>query len=826
MVDQTTRTDRSGLSSLAQSLDSFFTGAAKLTNAQWEQEQRRALDQIEQENKDLAQMAQADMLAGVARRPEYADRRAYLESYDRTEGVLKGQQFADAYHEMLATAPKDGSFDFKAAREKLMAEHFGKGTGNPIFDSEFLLTAHRAAERSESAFQDAVIKTAEANGVARFTTRIADLVGKQEVTRESVGLAFSDALGLTKGDVGKARDLLAGALVAPAKNPEQMHGVLKAMELAGMETSHPEIYGQVTAQYASRVQHPNTLEGLQAWAQVNDRVSSAIADPRLTVEDMVEMRRTAHETFMRHAGLGNYQRITSELDAEIMRRAKSQADVNFVAEALVTGRDLPAVLAKHGHSGSLQSIVDKQFWPVMAQVEQAMPGFSAQYPALSKSRLPDGSYDFMGSPQAAREFARFLSANRNVMGAIGGLLPSQVKDQVLMGLRDLANPQKAGAAYEFMRQYEATSPSTYQFEQAVKNDDALSLYYAVKAATSVDGRITPETVFKRMADNPSLVQTMNDVRKGSVDWQKLTGDTSKKSSEIEKNLDDVLAKSIGKWVEDRPWYDFGSSKVSIPYGGLRDQLRSAVARHVGHQLIVSGRVDLDAAVKYASETMKGKLIPLPGQKGNLAVIEDPFAGEGRVWGRPLAKYNGREVYSPFPLINSPDKDDNPLDTYYEDAAALVKKFPTSDASEVNQLALVPDNLKAKGMFSVVDSTGAPLAFKPGDVFKAERKRRVGRGVTDFSPPKPGEGQLTVPSDPKEAFDFLMKNLPPGFQVEREEYMGQTRFRLLYGFRSKKGTEIVQQQAAKLADTRKNERPPIRQKPDDSLRPPLGLAADS
>lgn len=395
-----------------------------------------------------------------------------------------------------------------------------------------------------------------------------------------------------------------------------------------------------------------------------------------------------------------------------------------------------------------------------------------------------------------------------------------------MGMRDLANPQRAGVAFSFLRQYEATMGSSYQFEQSIKNDELLSLYYAVKDATSTDGRMTPETVFKRISDNPSLVQTMSDVRKGSVDWQKLTGDTSRKSSEIERSIDDTLSKNIGKWIEDRPWYSFGQSNVSIPYGTVREQLRAAVARHVGHQLLVSGRVDVEAAAKYASDTMRGKLIPLPGQRGNLAVIEDPFGGEGRVWGRPLAKYNGKEVYSPFPLVNSPDRNDNPMDTYFEDAQALVKRFPTESGRDVKQIALIPDNLKHKGLFSVVDGDGAPISFKPGDVFAAERKRRVGRSMTDFSPPKPGGDRTEIPKDPAAAFDFLMKNLPPGFQVEREDYMGQARFRLLYGFRSKKGTEIVQQQAQALADKRKKEQPPPRPaRMDDSPVPPLGLAAD-
>lgn len=793
-----------GLAQLSNAFGNFFGGAQRLLERHQQQELQLQLQQIDQENKDLGEMAKADMLAGATKRPEFSDRRAYVESYDRSEALVRAQDFAQQYHNRLADAPKDGSVDPMAIHQELQDEFFGKGTGNAVFDAEFLTQSKRMTDHSLGQFRDVTRQTMQSNVVESWRQGVVGRFSSEiPIDPEDAMLDLAKAISLARGDTAKGAELLASTYAAAVDNPVQAGKALQAFEQAGLDQQYPELYQTLSEKFAKNIQHPATLKAVQVWAGLNDKLMAAVTNPASTLDDLLNLHVQGTEAFYAHGGLTHLEHMNSTLMRELEQRASKIANVNQVyLTATSPGTTLASNMMAHGVNKSAQEQVDKDFFPFINVMAQEQVDFPARFPGLAQSRRPDGTYAFLDSVPASRDMARLLTSSNQMVAALGGLLPSQVRTEVLTGLRDHGNPAKADASFQFLKELEARAPSRHQFVEAVKDQDMVALYDVVKDATAMGGK-TPQDVFKAMRDNPALPELMKKVRSGNVPWQEVTGDYMRSTSEIEQDVQKRIHEAARGWIDTRPWYKFwGGEQVTLPWGDAAKQIKARVVQVMGHQIAATGAADLDKAIRLATDQASDKFIPLPGAPGRLTLVQDPFNGAGRKISSPLASYNGVDVYAPFPMLNGRGQEENPLDNYRESADALVKLFPTTKAESASDLALTPDNLKSKGLFVVSGADGVPLRFTPGSKF-------AGHWDPKLTNPLNQAAGLVIPKDPREAARFIQSHLPKGFQIEPDEMSGRVAFRLLYGFHLKEGRDAERKWATDAAKANEQrERAPV------------------
>lgn len=766
-VNPQVRSDQSGLNALADSLGQFFTGVARLSQQQADFEQRKALQEIEQENRDLAELARADRLQGLDRREEYADRRAYFESYDRTAAVLEAQAFGEDYLARVKDLPKDDPDAYLAVRQQLLQERFGTGTGNPIFDSEFLLNAKKFSDHIEAQHRQDAYKTIQSNTVQSFIDRVAVSLrsgNPQDINDVDPDFQRMDAIQLMGGDVARGEELYARALVAAAQNPDQMGHVMRTMERSGLDQKFPSLYDEVSSGYARKVQAPTTFEGVKAWSSLQAKAQAVLADPSTTVEDLAALHYEAGLTFKQHGGENNMSSMTAWLTREMEQRAQVTADINLLVEAYRGNVSLPQTIARFGEGASSESVVNKQFPGFMATL-MSQPELASQYPQLAELTKQGDPLGFLKSPAASFEAARFF-ANPRTRAALGGEIPKPVREQLKMTLTNFRDPQAASVGFEFMRNLEAQLGNGYEFAQAVGDADTLALYDAIKLGTaSGTSSKTPADLIAQISSQPELVDQMKQVRSGNVDWQVLTGDTSKKSSEIRQEVMDKLYGKAEDWLDNRPWWKIGGApKVTGVLSEARRELEAHLVRVLNYQKLTTGSVDMDKAVEDTVKHMQSSFVPLPGQKGRMVLMKDPFGGRGRKLSEPISVVNGQPVYSPFPIQTSKGIED-PMKTYREDLVGLISLFPVEGANDPEVVGLSPTNVKNRGLFQVMDEMGSPVRLLPGTAFRTGQR---------------------IPSDPKEAEAYLLSKLPKGFQIQRDEAFGQVGFSVFYGFRVKQG----------------------------------------
>ncbi|CAJ0705408.1 hypothetical protein [Ralstonia wenshanensis] len=251
--------------------------------------------------------------------------------------------------------------------------------------------------------------------------------------------------------------------------------------------------------------------------------------------------------------------------------------------------------------------------------------------------------------------------------------------------------------------------------------------------------------------------------------------------------------------------------VSNPSVGMSSEDRASLHAMVAYQGLLlrkAGNLDLDTALDNAVKTFANTKLALPGQNGGIKLIDDPWAGKGRSADAPI---NGSPdspistlkgfapVYSGFRMTNKLGKEEDPLETWVDDAKSLKKKLP-GIFPEVGLLSLGAP--RPDGLLPILDSTSQPIQLRPGQEVAIRGAGNVpvwaagDAHSADNDPVGPDgiplwafgglgirENTLTkgkVPEDPEKAAEFFKTNMPPGvFPVYNPSTHSYT---LHYGFR--------------------------------------------
>lgn len=383
-------------------------------------------------------------------------------------------------------------------------------------------------------------------------------------------------------------------------------------------------------------------------------------------------------------------------------------------------------------------------------------------------------------------------------------MPGRLKQNLGSALTG-TDPVTGSRAYRFYNELRGLV-GDHDFSRYFPNQEAQAVYWGMKAIAPANGDMTQ--VFTAIRDNRLDAKTLSQASEhGEVDLGRIFG-KDLKPGELDAKVDKALNKGMLKDLNRTGWF-------SNPPVGLSTEQRADLHAMVAYQGLLlrkAGNLDLDTALDSAVKTFANTKLALPGQNGGIKIIDDPWGGKGRSADAPI---NGSPdspistlkgftpVYSGFRMTNKLGKEEDPLETWVDDAKTLKKKLP-GIFPEVGLLSL--GTPRPDGLLPILDSTSQPIQLRPGQVVAIRGAGNVpvwaaGDARSADNDPVGPDGiplwafgglgirentvvKWKVPEDPKEAMEFFKTHMPrdafPGvFPVYNPSTHSYT---LHYGFR--------------------------------------------
>lgn len=260
----------SGMDTLSNSFTNFFQGLERTASTMSNAELIGELGKIEGENKDLAEQAQADALAGRPEDADKASRRAYRDTYRTNLGVALFQSHdAQAIQDRLETwMPEDGD---PRAWVKAHIDDKAKGM-DPIVESSFRATAAKFTEPHLLALANKQQLDALGESVKLTLQNVSATLSRNESVTPEMYDAWVLQVGnsLPVGQRNKARDVINGVLFEKAKEGthpylDQFFDMTQAngKTLRQMYTTQMDDIAHAQVENAGRVRSVQALTNLQ-----------------------------------------------------------------------------------------------------------------------------------------------------------------------------------------------------------------------------------------------------------------------------------------------------------------------------------------------------------------------------------------------------------------------------------------------------------------------------------------------------------------------------------------------------------------------------------
>lgn len=790
-----------GMEGITSALSNFFGKGEALIDRAADIEHRDEMIRTRRENEGLKVEGEKDALAGNNADPSKMQRYDYFTAYQGTLGHSTATKLSTEFANVLASAPTDGSFDAAKAQNELLTKEFGKGTGEKVFDDQFLVSFKKSTDPLVRAHAQAVVQTTQQNAIDSLKENITGLLTSQQGFLDSDVKDLQDrAIAFSGGDAGKGKKLFTAALTAGIVNPGQAHSTLIALEKSGWAAQNPVEYLELSSRAARRVAETSSFEALREYSALDNKLDAMLVDPSTTGKDLLDFNRQVEDTFRRLGGQSAASSLSGKIARVFPQFMKDKAIGNAILAAHDGGKSLQAITSILGSNPGAE--VEKHFDAAMVELARrpGADGVNATYPALLASANGGQFMNPLASDETAREFVSMVS-NSKVLAATSGMLSTNYKSFLSRGLTNPMNPETQARA---LLLFKAIEPVVGQdFIGRYMDKDAEGLYRAAR----LYGSANPLNFFTSMAKNPAQAQLLKD---GTPHWAQLAG-SSKKDSEVESTIDEALRKGL-RDSADRGGI-FGSYNVTLPNPDTRNEMMLQVALQLQRQQGTNGSSDVDTAVKLALETYKDRVVTLPGQNKTLQVYMDPLNGRGRNMESPVSVVDGQPVYSPFKIKNALGVVEDPVDTFRKDVEAAI---PTLGGkfSEPKKISLQLSDRSADGLFRLQNTeTGNYVFFSPGeeihvanpDAQPTQDVNALGDYVGGVQV-DPWTLNVKVPENVEEARAFLSSRLPKGFHLIDGGVMGgKQAFAVAYGFRletgRKEADEILAKREAEVAKRR-------------------------
>lgn len=176
-----------------------------------------------------------------------------------------------------------------------------------------------------------------------------------------------------------------------------------------------------------------------------------------------------------------------------------------------------------------------------------------------------------------------------------------------------------------------------------------------------------DTVLQAANDNPDAAKRLAEAASdGRWDFAKLTGQSSDKRAQAEKDVRDGISKSLAEGVGRDGWF---TGNISLQDKDMQPLMARVADNLVLQSAINGGKTDVKDAVKTVMTGSAGNYIPVPGINGNFIAVPDPFNGSGRSFDHPLNAdpshpFSTTKGYPPmfagFQMKNALDKTEDPI----------------------------------------------------------------------------------------------------------------------------------------------------------------------
>lgn len=667
----------SGLSILSQGLNNFFGDAEQGADAV-----RRAVQsagrqeirgqfylqraQIDEQNKQRANQAEADALAGTPMSLEQANDRIYADTYAKTAGTIHGRDMFGQWMSDVYQHASPGQ-DLGALTHQWLQSNYGKGTGNPAFDAAALSHFYEATSRPMLAFQEGSAKAVIAQGQDNQDTATGDLLRSNKLNPDSWASTVDayrrlDPMNPQNAPLHAAQALTAAAVASG--DPQQWQQAVSFLEKTGsgvngrsFKDSFPEAYGKINEQANRNYVGGQSLDASKAWSALEDRMRTANK-----AEDWMSLIADANKVSQQYGGDAKRQAFINDATTGLDKFVKTETAINSIGQMAV------------GKMSPDQKVVDAY-----------LPTF------LQRKGWADADGNVTDP------------LNAGTMVAQLDMIPSGLKAQMSQKLGDPSNPTGQIQAYQFFKAA-ADRYGDPQRAKSLMSEDAKAIYDTVSGQVSLQGAQQLPQIFT------SINQNLDIARQKEVPWAKLTGDKTDADAKLSvgKEIDAVVGR--GSWLTSNPMFPDAKGVTLDPV--TRDELINRLGRTAMLQSR-GGNTDWKALVDQTMANAAGQMEILPGMNGSaVARLRQDNIPASQI---PLA------FSVPNPNGGAPE---NTVATYRADLGKLSKALPgiVPDTNAISVARLAPFGMEnaANGIYWL-NRNGSALQIAPGqrltDAFK-------------------------------------------------------------------------------------------------------------
>ncbi|WPB58729.1 hypothetical protein [Xylophilus sp. GOD-11R] len=789
----------SAFASLGSSLSNFFGGVEKAVEQYSSTRHSEDMAGIERQRAARAVQAQADHAAGRPRDPGLNEFQDYKGTYDTAVADTTASGIATDLQAAIRNLPDTPGTDLKAFATSFVTDQMKGGTGDPAIDGRVAYVVQQRAEQMIARKTEQIAQTSEAN--------IAETIGKsltlkiqeqQGATVEQVEGLYSEALGLMKGNIGHADKFFAGVLSRAIYNPGQAASVLAAMRESGFAKRNPDVYLELTEKVWAQTNRVKSVAAGQAVERVNASFHAAQlayqeSGTFMPVQEYLTHMKEASDVDNIHGvGMAQFPWVRSGPGGHRGAREalQKQADVNVILDEMRKPKgDLRLRLSQGKDDIEYSKAMRLLFIPA---VNQWVTENATLYPAIAATQTPQGGFDFLATPESAKEFGRLL-------GIHGASFGFGVDDNTSARLQDFVmsdDPAKVMIAATGLAALQAT-PGGDQYLQNILKDSSARARLDVVLTQARDSGGLENAARSAVASRTSGSPRTSETSKGpgsAVDWKTVLGDPSVNGDATRATIQGIASELVLS-AQDRSGWLIRDDKMNFA-PAVMGQLERLTVQHLEEQRVnlpMGAKPNLQKAATWATEQIKAKVIPVAAQNGVLRYIPDQYGGKGRRVDSPVAYYQGQPVYAGMKMLNRLGEMEDPQRTFTEiDRPALAKAFPgflgnRLDPGEPNDLYLNPPDQKV-GLMQVMTNGQRPLAFYGG------------------MPVRIGDKDLEVPKSPADADTFFRTRLPKGFFAVpgAPDSSGRNTYRIHYGYRLQGDNDAFDKAIADKAYARKAE----------------------
>ncbi|WPB57674.1 hypothetical protein [Xylophilus sp. GOD-11R] len=786
----------SAFASLGSSLSNFFGGMEKAVEQYSSTRHSEDMAGIERQRAARAVQAQADHAAGRPRDPGLNEFQDYKGTYDTAVADTTASGIATDLQAAIRNLPDTPGTDLKAFATSFVTEQMKGGTGDPAIDGRVAYVVQQRAEQMIARKTEQIAQTSEAN--------IAETIGKsltlkiqeqQGATVEQVDGLYSEAMGLMKGDIGKADKFFAGVLSRAIYNPGQAASVLAAMRESEFAKRNPDVYLELTDKAWAQTNRIKSVAAGQEVERVNGKYHAAQlayqeAGTFMPVQEYLQHMQEANDVNNLHGvGMSQFPWVRSGPGGHRVAREalQKQADVNVVLEELrKPNGDLRLRLSQGKDDIEYSKAMRLLFIPA---VNQWITENAKLYPATAATLTPQGGYDFLANPETAKEFGRLL-------GTHGVALGHGVDDNTSARFEDFLmsdDPNKVMTATAGLAALQAMPGGDHYVQNVLKDSSARARLDVVMTQARDSGGL--ENAARSMVALRSTKAPETSKSSGtSVDWKTTLADPSVKVDDVRATIRGIASELILKDQDRSGWFQRTDRMNFAP--AVEAQIERLTAQHLEEQranLPMGAKPNLTKAATWATQQVMHKVVPIAAQGGVLRYVPDPYGGRGRRVDSPVSYYQGQPLYAGMKMLNRLGEMEDPQRTFTEvDRPALAKALPgflgnRQDPGEPEDLYLNPPDQKP-GLMQVFTNGMRPLAFYGG------MKVRI------------GSQDLEVPKSFADADTFFRTHLPKGFFAVpgRPDPDGRDTYRIAYGYRLRGDEDAFDKAIADKAYARKAE----------------------